>query len=54
MLDKSLAGSYLFMTTYRADFQKSVPLDYLMLIVICTLLIFLLPALLIIAVKDTA
>lgn len=41
------------MTTYRTNFQKSVPLDYLVLIVICTLLIFLLSALLIIPVKET-
>lgn len=45
---------HLFMTIYRADFQKSVPLDYLALIAACTLLIFLLSALLTIPVKDAA
>lgn len=43
---------HLFMTIYRADFQQSVPPDYLALIVGCTLLVFLLSALLTVPVKD--
>ena len=45
---------HLFMTIYRADFQKSVPPEYLALIVVCVLLIFLLSVLLTIPVKDAA
>lgn len=45
---------HLFMTIYRADFQKSIPLNYLALIVACTLLILLLSVLLTIRTKDAA
>lgn len=45
---------HLFMTIYRADFQKSVPWSYLALIVSCTLLIFLLSVLFTAPVKDSS